>query len=251
MNGRSTAPFLVEGDEQPFLGAGNLRDGRGLADHVFLQDGGLVGLAGGLVVVFQRHDQHGVGVFAELHQVGHPADHPAVGGLAEGRLVDRAVGADESVVRPVEVAASLLAMGLGPAVVLREQHAPGVVAEAHQGGQPFAGEVSVGSQGRAAVGDRHGLPIDALANGAIGADEEAAFADVAQGRRRVEGNGRRCGSGCVLVGAGSIGDVGQLPDGGPQLLGQVAVRRQRCSRRRRAVFWRDQLPKTISGWRMK
>ena len=101
---------LVEGDEQPFLGASDLRDGRRLADHVLGHDGGFGRLAGHLVVVLQRHDQHGVRVFAELHEVGHAADDAAVGGLAEGGLVDRAVGADEPVVGPVQFPACLVAV---------------------------------------------------------------------------------------------------------------------------------------------
>ena len=63
----------------------------------------------------------------------------AVGGLAEGRLVDRAVGGDEAVVGPVQVAAGLVAVGLGPAFVLRLQDAAGAVAQADQGGEPLAG----------------------------------------------------------------------------------------------------------------
>ena len=95
---------LVEGDEQPFLGAPDLRDGRRLADHVLGHDGGLGRLAGHLVVILQRHDQHGVRVFPEFDEVGHAADDAAVGGFAEGGLVDRAVGADEAVIGPVEFA---------------------------------------------------------------------------------------------------------------------------------------------------
>ena len=72
----------VERDQQPFLGAGDGGDVRRAADHVLLHDGGLGRLAGDLVVIFQRHDQHGVRVFAEFHQVGHAADHRAVAGLA-------------------------------------------------------------------------------------------------------------------------------------------------------------------------
>ena len=79
------------------------------------------------------HDQHGVGVFAEFHQVGHPADDVAVGGLAEGGLVDRAVGDDEAVIGPVEFAAGVVAVRLGPALVLRLQDAAGAVAQARPG----------------------------------------------------------------------------------------------------------------------
>ena len=53
----------------------------------------LAAFARDLVVVLQGHDQHGVRVFPELHEVGHAADDAAVGGLAEGGLVDRAVAA--------------------------------------------------------------------------------------------------------------------------------------------------------------
>jgi hypothetical protein len=74
---------LVEGNEQPFLGALDVRDGRGLADHVLVHDGSFGGLAGDLVVVLQGHDQHRVRVLPEFHQVGHAADDAAVGGLAE------------------------------------------------------------------------------------------------------------------------------------------------------------------------
>ena len=140
MKGRSTAPLLVERDQQPFLGAMRraVTGGR-LPDHVLAHDGGLGRLAGHLVVVLQRHDQHGVRVFAELHEVGHAADDGAVGGLAEGGLVDRAVGCDEAVVGPVQLPAGLVAVRLGPALVLRLQDAAGVVAQADQGGQPLAG----------------------------------------------------------------------------------------------------------------
>ena len=85
--------LLVEGDEQPFLGAADMGDGRGFADHVLLHDGGFGRLAGRLVIILQGHDQHGIRVFPEFHEVGHAADDVAVGGFAEGRLVDRAIGA--------------------------------------------------------------------------------------------------------------------------------------------------------------
>ena len=93
MNGRSTAPRWLRETSNPSSALATVRDGRVLADHVLRHDGGFGGLAGHLVVVLQGHDQHGVRVFLELDQVGHPADDAAVGGLAEGGLVDRAVGA--------------------------------------------------------------------------------------------------------------------------------------------------------------
>ena len=158
MNGRSTAPRWLRETSNPSSALLTWRDGRGLADHVLGHDGGLGRLAGHLVVVLQRHDEHGVRVFLELDEVGHAADDAAVGGLAEGGLVDRAVGADEAVIGPVEFAACLVAVGLGPAFVLRLQDAAGVVAQADQGGQAFAGQRAVGLQGRAAIDDGHALP---------------------------------------------------------------------------------------------
>ena len=119
---------LVEGHEQSFLGAADVGDGRGLADHVLGHDGGFGRLSRHLVVIFQGHDQHGVRVFAELDQVGHPANDVAVGRLAERGLVDRAVGDDETVVGPVEFPACVVAVGFGPAFVLRLQNPAGAVA---------------------------------------------------------------------------------------------------------------------------
>ena len=80
----------------------------------------------------------------------------AVGGFAEGRLVDRAVGGDEAVVGAVQLAAGVVAVRLGPALVLRLEHAAGEVAQADQGGQPLAGHGAVGLEQRAAIGDGHG-----------------------------------------------------------------------------------------------
>ena len=114
--------MLVEGNKQSFLGTGNRGDGRLLADHVLLHDGGFLGLAGDLVIFFQRHDEHGVGVLAEFDEVGHAADDAAVSGLAEGSLVDGTVKADEAVVGRVELTAGFAAVFLGPAVILRLQH---------------------------------------------------------------------------------------------------------------------------------
>ena len=50
-------------------------------------------------------------------------DAPTGGSLAKSRLVDWSVGGDESVVDPVEFPASLDAVCLGPALVLRLQNA--------------------------------------------------------------------------------------------------------------------------------
>ena len=114
----------------------------------------------------------------------------AVAGLGEGRLVDRAVGADEQVVGAVQSPAGVVAVRLGPALVLRLEHAAGVVAQAHQGGQPLAGHRAVGLEQRAAVGDRDGLAALDLADGAVVADEEAALGDVP-----VSGGGVKAGTG--------------------------------------------------------
>ncbi len=155
---------LVERHEQSFLGAADVRDGRRLADHVLGHDRGLGRLARHLVVILQRHDQHGVRVFLEFHEIGHAADDAAVGGFAERRLVDRAVSVDEPVIGPVEFAACLVAVRVGPAFVLRLQDAAGAVAQADQGGKAFAGQRAVGSQRRAAIDDGHALSADRLAN---------------------------------------------------------------------------------------
>src|SRR5579884_40392 len=72
--------------------------------------------------------KHGVRVFLEFHEVGHAADDVAITGLAEGGLVDRAVGSDEAVISPIELAAGLVAVFLWPALVLRLQDAPGLIA---------------------------------------------------------------------------------------------------------------------------
>ena len=81
-----------------------------LADDVLEQDRGFGGLAGHLVVIFQRHDQHGVRVFAEFDDVGHAADHRAVVGFGERRLVDRAVGGGEAVIGAIELPAGVVAV---------------------------------------------------------------------------------------------------------------------------------------------
>ena len=91
---------------------------------------------------------------------------PSVGGR-EGRLVDRAVGRHEAVVDAVELPAGLLPLRLGPALVLGLQDAAGVVAEGDEGGQAAAQQRAVGLQGRAAVGDRHGLALLDLHEGLV------------------------------------------------------------------------------------
>ena len=74
---------LVEGDQQPFLGALHGRPWRVAPDHVVVQDGGLLGQARALVIVLQGHDQHGVRIVAERHEVRHAPDRGAVRGGRE------------------------------------------------------------------------------------------------------------------------------------------------------------------------
>ena len=220
--GQIDRALLVEGDEQPLLGAGDRRDGRLAAHHVLLHDGGLASLAGDLVVLLQAHDEHGVGVLAELDQVGHAADDVAVGGGAEGGLVDGSVGADEALIGPVEFAAGVVAVRLGPALVLRLQDAAGAVAQSHQGGQALAGERAVGGERRAAVGDRDGPAVDRLADGAVVADEETALRNVLE--RRGRGESRCCGW-FLGEGGGGRRRLRQAADGLLELRGQVAAPR--------------------------
>ena len=103
---------LVEGDQQPFLGALHGRPRRVPPDHVVVHDGRLLGQARALVIVLQGHDQHGVRIVAERHEVRHAPDGGAVRGGREGRLVDRAVGRHEAVIDAVERPAGLLALRL-------------------------------------------------------------------------------------------------------------------------------------------
>ena len=78
MIGQIDDAALVEGDQQPFLGALDGRARRVAPDHVLVHDGGLLGQARALVIVLQGHDQHGVRIVAELHEVGHAPDRGAV-----------------------------------------------------------------------------------------------------------------------------------------------------------------------------
>ena len=105
MNGRSTVPRWLRETSNPSSALRTCVMGGVLPTTSFGHDGGLGRLARHFVVILQRHDQHGVRVFPELHEVGHAADDAAVGGFAERRLVDRAVGRDELVIGPVQIAA--------------------------------------------------------------------------------------------------------------------------------------------------
>ena len=148
---------MVQGDEQPFFGASDLCDGRRLADHVLHHDGGLGRLAGHFVIVLQGHDEHRVRVLPEFHEVGHAADNAAVGSLAERRLVDRAVRGHEPVVGTDQFPACLVSARLGPAFVLRLQHAAGTVTQPDECREAFADQRAIGLQRRAAIDDGHAL----------------------------------------------------------------------------------------------
>jgi len=146
--------------------------------YVVVHDGRLLGQARALVVVLQGHDQHGVRIVAERHEVRHAPDGRAVRGGGQGRLVNRAVGRHEAVIDAIECPAGLLPLRLGPALVLGAQHAAGVIAQGDEGGQAAAQQGTIRLQGGGAVGDRHGLPLLDLHEGLRRCDKEAAFGQV-------------------------------------------------------------------------
>jgi hypothetical protein len=138
---------------------------------------------------------------------------------AEGGLVDRAVEAVETLVGPVELSACLLAVRLGPALVLRFPHAAGEVAQADQGGQALACHRAVGPQRPPAVDHRNGLPVEGLANGPVVGHEKAALADVALQRRQCKRFGREFLDGRCL----ERRVLRQLANCVTELAGQVAA----------------------------
>ena len=174
---------LVERNQQSLLGRIHAGD-RGMpADHVFDQDRTLGRLAGDLVVILERHHQHGVGVFPELHEVGHSANDRTVGGFAEGGFVDRSVFGSEAVIGQVQFSTGFPAIRLGPALVLGAEHPAGPVPKVDQGAESSAGHRAVGFEFRAAVNNRQGLsPVD-LTDHPVIADEETPLADVLLVRR--------------------------------------------------------------------
>ena len=109
---------LIQRYKQSFIGTTDVRDRRSPANYVPEHDGGFGRLARAFVVILQGHDQHGVRVFPEFHEVGHSADSAAVGGFSEGRLIDRAVGKVKQVISAVQFPARLIAVRLRPALVL-------------------------------------------------------------------------------------------------------------------------------------
>ena len=150
---------LVQGDQQPFLGALHGRSWRVAPDHVVVHDGRFLGQARALVIVLQGHDQHGVRIVAERHEVRHAPDGGAIRGGRQRRLVDRAVGRHEAVVDAGERPAGLLALPFGPALVLGAQDTAGVVAEGDERGQAAAQQRAIGLQGRRAMRHWHGLSL--------------------------------------------------------------------------------------------
>ena len=105
--------------------------------------------------MLQGHDQHGVRIVAERHEVRHAPDRGAVRGGRERRLVD-GIGRHEAVIDAVQCPAGLLALRLRPALVLGLEDTAGVVAQGDEGGQTAAQQGAIGTGGRGAMGDRHG-----------------------------------------------------------------------------------------------
>ena len=143
------------------------------------------------------------------------------------RLVDRAVGCEESLVGDIEVAARGVTVQLRPALVLGLENPAGLVAQAHQGGEPLAGHRAVGPEGRSTISDRMRLSAFELVDRAIVADEEAALGDMLLGWRRCE---RRRGRGRpVRFGPGDLG-FGKPPDGRAAAARPGRRWRRRCNR---------------------
>ena len=197
MYGRSTTPRWSRETSSPSSALCTVVRGGAAPDHVVVHDGRFLGQARALVVVLQGHDQHGVRIVAERHEVRHAPDGGAVRGGGEGRLVDRAVRRDEAVIDAIERPAGLLPLRLGPALVLGLQDTAGVVAQGDEGGQAAAQQGAIGLQGGGAVGDRHGLPLLDLHEGLRRCDKETAFRQVGL-QRWQRGRGR---AGC----AGAVG----------------------------------------------
>ena len=121
--------------------------------HVVVHDGRFLGPARALVIVLQGHDQHGVRIIAEGHQVGHAPDGGAVRGGGEGGRVDRAEGRHEAIIDAIEGLARGLPLRLRPAFVLGLQHPTGVVAQGDEGRQAAAQQGAIRLERRGAVGD--------------------------------------------------------------------------------------------------
>ena len=184
-----------------------------------LHDVGLLRRAGGLVILFQGHHQHGVGIVPELHQVRHTAHGGAVVLGREGGFVDRAVLEDETVIGAIQGLPGLAALLLGPALVLRLQDAAGLIAYPNQRGQALAHHRAVGLQGLLAVGDGQGFAVLHLQERFVFAYEETALGDMALQGREWHGVGR-----CVrTTGLSAVHALGQPLDRRPQLCVQVAL----------------------------
>src|SRR5271166_3781528 len=220
IKGRSTRPLRSSETSSPSSAlATEVTDGAGpTTSRCMIR---LRRLAGHLVVVFERHDQHGVGVLAEFDGVGHAADDAAVLGLGEGGFVDRAVLAHEQVVGAVQVAAGGVAVLFWPAFVLGLEYAAGEVAQADQGRNLPGIGGAIRPEQHAAVRDRQPLPVLYLADDLVLADEEAALGDVTlRGRRRREG-----GDGRLFLDRGRCrgsNGIGQAADRLAELVGKLA-----------------------------
>jgi hypothetical protein len=126
---------LVQGDQESLLGALDGGPWRVASDHIVVQDSRLLGQARALVIVLQGHDQHGIRIVAEHHEVRHTPDRGAVRRGREGRFVDGAVGRHKAIVDAVKGPAGLLALHRRPTFVLGLEDAVGLVAQGDQGGQ--------------------------------------------------------------------------------------------------------------------
>ena len=147
MKGRSTTPRWSRETSSPSSALCTVVRRRVAPDHVVVQDGGFLGQARALVIVLQGHDQHGVRIVAERHEVRHAPDRGAVRGGRQGRLVDGAIRLDEAVIDAVECPAGLLPLRLRPALVLGLEDTAGVVAQGDEGGQAAAQQGAIGLQG--------------------------------------------------------------------------------------------------------
>ena len=185
--GQVNRAAMIERNQQPLLGARHVSNRRLGADHVLPHDRGFFGFSGRLVIFLQRHDQHGVGVFAELDQVGHPADGAAVLGGGEGRLVDRPVLADEAVVKAVQLTTLGLAGGFRPSLVLRLEDAAGLNEHADFGGDSACLGRSIFLEEDAAIDHGFALTVLDLMDDLVVADEQAPLGDMPQRRRGNEG----------------------------------------------------------------
>jgi hypothetical protein len=132
-----------------------------------------------LVVLLEGHNEHGVGVVAELHEVRHPPGDGAVLPGGDGGFVDGAIPGHERVIGAVQLPTSLVPLPRWPIFVLGQQNASGLVAYLDQGSQAPAHHGAVRGQGPVAVGDGNAMAVLDLPDGLVVCDEETAFGDMA------------------------------------------------------------------------